>query len=263
MPEAARRPLRPFPALGLLLLLFPAAAFAGDPVEDARIRESESFIETLARFAEARDKKALAEALPRFVKIHNELKTEGARAKVRRAVGALLDDEELGAVRMKAADAFGRINDPKGGWQELRGHMPDVSIEACGPFPLRVVQAVGALAPDEAITALRRLMEKAKDANVSRYAIQALGKYGWSSKRVRILKDLATLLSKMRPGAIDPRKGRGGGGEAARQRYQFLRETLTAALNELTGQALESADAWIVFYKENKKSPKKLFKVER
>jgi hypothetical protein len=248
--------------LGIAVACLPAGeALAADPAEEARIAEAENLIGVLERFAEATDKQGLAGALPRIVKSHNELKTDSVRRKLQAALGGVLGGDALGAVRMKAADALGRLNDPPGAWKHLRRHLPSVREKACGPFPLRVIQAVGALAPDAAITSLERLMEDAKDANVSRYAIQALGKYGWSKKRVRVLEDVARYLQKLRPGGGGG--GRTGRGASSRQRYDFLRATITAALNELTGQELVSADAWIELYEANKKTPKKLFKVQR
>jgi hypothetical protein len=124
-----------------------------------------------------------------------------------------------------------------------------------------VIQAVGALAPEPAVAALQRLMGKAKDANVSRYAIQALGKYGWSKQRVKVLGELLTYLKKLRPGGVA--KGSKGGGQAARERYNFLRLTLVAALDELTGQKLRDPEKWLATYKDNKKQLGKLFTFER
>lgn len=250
-------------AVGIWALLSAAApAFAEDPAEDARVREAQNLVEVLARLRTAGDKDGLSDAFGRVVKAHNELRTDAMRGKLQSALGDVLGDEGLGAVCLKAADALGQLNDPAGGWQQLRRHLPGVQEEAVGPFPLRVIQAVGALAPDAALGPLEQLVEKAKDPNVSRHAIQALGKYGWSRKRLRALTSLGDLLVKLRPGGADALQGRGGGRDA-RERYDFLRGTLTAALNELTGQTLESAEAWIALYKTHKRSPKVLFKVER
>ncbi len=243
------------------LLLFAAPVQAGDPVEEARIRDAENALSVLANLEKAKDKARLAEALANLEKMHNALKTDSMRGKIQSAIGGLIKSDDLGAVRMKAADSLGRLNDPRGAYAQLKGHLPAVKVTAAGPLPLRVIQAVGSLAPDAAIAPLKRLMEKAKDANVSRYAIQALGKYGWSKKRVSILKDMGSFLTKLRPG-VGPKGGRGGG-RKARERYSFLSGTLTAALNELTGQELVSAEEWLALYKANKKSPKKLFKVDR
>lgn len=226
------------------------------------MRGAESFLETLEGLQAQQDRPKLDAALVRVVKIHNELRTDAVRARLQRAVGELLGDEALGATRMKAADALGRFNDPTGVWKVLRSHLPSVKEKACGPLPLRVVQAVGSVAPDAAIPQLTKLMEKAEDANVSRYAIQALGKYGWSRRRAKVLASLASFLQRLRPGGVDPRKGRGGG-EEARQRYEFLRATLVAAMNEITGQKIEGPDPWLEAVKANKRSLEKLFLIER
>ena len=245
-------------AILTVALLGAAVAGADDPAEDGRIGEANTFLEHLATLQEAKRKDELAVALVKAVQIHNGLKTDAVRAHLQQGVGNLLGDEALGAVRMKAADALGKFNDPDGAYAQLRPHLPPTKDPTVGPFPLRVVQAVGALAPDAALATLTKLMEKGKDANASRYAIQALGKYGWSKQRAKVLGSLAAFLKKLRPGGLDPRKGKAGG-EAARERYDFLRVTLVTALNELTGRKLETPEQWLDLVKENKRTLEKLF----
>ncbi len=247
--------------LALALLATPASA--GDPVEDARIAEAKNLLEKLDAWTSDANKAKLEAAMPKLVKVHNELKTNSMRAKLQKAAGAMLRKEELGAIRMLAADNLGRMNDPKGAYKQLKPFLPSTKVTAAGPFPLRVIQVVGTLAPEAAISSLTQLMEKAKDSNVSRFAIQALGKYGWSRNRTKVLTSLAEFLRRLRPGGSDLRKGRAGG-EAARVRYQFLQQTLVAALLELTGQkAHDTADKWLAAWKANKKTPAKLFAFER
>ncbi len=251
--------------LALACLCFLAApAWAGDPVEDARIAEAKRHLELLSAATKAADKPALERILPKVEKTHNELKTNSWRAKLQKAVGAVVGEEACGRMRSIAADALGRFNDPKGAYKVLKPHLPSTKVTAAGPVPLRVIQAVGALAPDSAIPTLTQLMEKAKDANVARFAVQALGKYGWSRNRQKVLTSIAEYMRKLRPGAIDPRSGRGGGGAAQRERYQILQQTMVVALQELTGQkSLDSAEKWLIAWKEHKKKPAKLFTFKR
>ncbi|MDJ0521028.1 MAG: HEAT repeat domain-containing protein [Planctomycetota bacterium] len=246
----------------VFLLGLVAVASAADPAEDARIREAKTLIERLGTLAKAADKPGVERALPRLVKLHNELKSGSTRAKLQKAAGALLGEESLGGTRLAVADAFGRLNDPKGAWKVLKGYLPATKLTAVGPLPLRVIQAVGALAPDAAIPTLQQLMHKSKDANVSRYAIQALGRYGWSKRRVAVLDELLGFLKRLRPGNVAYKKGQAGG-DAARRRYAFLRETLVAALDTLTGRKLGDPDKWLEAYKENKKQLGRLFTFER
>jgi len=248
--------------VALLLAMGAGSAYAGDPVEDARVAEATNLLERMAAFRAEKKKPELEKALAKLPKIHNELESNSVRAQLQKALGALMADEGLRATRSVAADTLGRLNDPKGAWKQLAPFLPSVKTEAAGPFPLRVIQAVGVLACDTSISFLLKLMEKAKDANVSRYAIGALGKYGWSRRRVAVLGDLAKFLRKLRPGGSGPRKGRGGG-RKARERYNFLQLSLVSALNELTGQKIASADLWLAAYKDHKKSPAKMFTFER
>lgn len=264
-------PPRPLRLLGLALLWGSVLcggearvplAYAGDPVEDARVASAETLLKQVATLRAAQRRPELERALARVPQAHNALKTRAARAKLRAELGQVMGAQELGSTRSIAADVLGQLNDPKGAWKELKPFLPAVKLKAAGPFPLRVIQAVGVLACDASITSLMKLMEKAKDPNVARYAIGALGKYGWSKRRVSVLGDLVDFLRKLRPGGTDLRKSRGGG-RAARERYNFLQLSLVAAMNELTGQKLDSADKWLSASKEHKKALTKLFIFER
>jgi len=226
------------------------------------VREADTLVQRLGTLADEKNKDEIERVLPRLVKLHNELASRAARAKLLKVVDRLLGDAELGGVRMTAATALGRVNDPAAAWKVLKTYLPTVKDEAVGPFPLSVVQAVGALAPDAALSTLLQLMEKADDTNVSRYAIQALGKYGWSKQRVKVLGELLDHLKRIQPGVGGGQAGKAGG-EAARVRFEFLRTTLVAALDELTGQKLADVDKWLAAYKDNKKALAKLFVVER
>ncbi|MDF1699637.1 MAG: hypothetical protein P1V36_00565 [Planctomycetota bacterium] len=255
--------LRTLVAIGTSLLLFAAPAWAGDPVEDARIAEANTLLANLAAWTKAGDKPRLEKALPKAEKVHNELKTNSVRVKVQKAVGAIIGTEACGRVRMLAADSLGRFNDPKGAYKQLKPHLPPVKEAAAGLVPLRVVQATGALAPDTAIGTLTQLMEKAKDANVSRHAVQALGKYGWSRSRNRVLTSMAEYLRRLRPGGNNLKNGRVGGA-ATRERFRMLEQTMIVALQELTGQkTLDSTEKWLAAWKANKKQAAKLFTFER
>jgi hypothetical protein len=247
-----------------LLLLGPwAAARAEDPLEAGRVLAAEHLLEVFATFLEADRGPEAAEAFPRLVEAHNTLRTEPVRRRILASLAEALDQEALGLdVRLQAADALGRVNDADGAWKHLKRHVPDRREEAAGPLPLRVLQAVGALAPDGALKVLTDLMEKAEDANVSRHAIQALGKYGWSKRRVKVLEALVDAMRRLRPGGLDPRKGRGGG-EAVRERFAFLQETFVAALDELTGREIGSVDGWFAAVEAHRRDLEALFLVER
>lgn len=185
------------------------------------------------------------------------------RVKLQKALGKIVGEEACGRVRMLAADSLGRLNDPKGAYKVLKAHLPTGKETAVGPVPLRVIQATGALAPDGAISTLSKLMEKGKDANASRFAAQALGKYGWSKHRTKVLTTLAEYLRRLRPGGSNLKAGRYGG-EAARERFQMLQQTMVVALQELTGRKeLDTADKWLEAWKAGKKKPAALFTFER
>ncbi len=249
-------------ALAVLWLCLAGRAQAADPAEDARAREADRLITKLDASVAAGKRQDVERALPRLVKLHNELKSASVRGKLLKAAGRVMATASLGATRTAAATALQDVNDPKAAWKELKRFMPSVKVVAAGPFPLGVVQSVGVLAPDGALPTLLQLMGKAKDDNVARYAIQALGKYGWSKQRVRVLGALLSYLKRLRPGGTNIRKGKAGGA-ASRGRYQFLRATLVAALDELTGRKFAEVDKWLAAYKEHKRKLDALFTFKR
>ena len=232
-------------------------------MEDARVAEATNLLEKLETFTKAADKEKLEQALPKVEKAHNELRTESVRVKLQKALADIVGEEACGRARLLAADSLGRLNDPDGVWKQLKKLLPDVREATVDPVPLRVIQAVGALAPDAAISSLTQLLERGKDANASRHAAQALGKYGWSKRREAVLKTLAEYLRRVRPSQRGGGKGRGGG-EAARERYAMLRDTMVVAMQELTGRKeLDSDEKWLEAWKTHKKKPGALFTFER
>ena len=123
-------------AATVLLLCLAGRAWAADPAEEARAREAEALITRLAAAVEAHKKPDVERALPRLVKLHNELKSAPVRAKLLKAAAGVMSVEKLGAARMSAADALAKVNDPKAAWKELKRFLPSVKVKAAGPFQL-------------------------------------------------------------------------------------------------------------------------------
>ena len=250
--------MRPLQLLAVVLLLA-GPLEAGDPVEEGRLRDAQALLDELAVLRAERKKSEIKTALEKLDDIHNKLKSKPMRAKLQAEAGRVLKDDGLGAgARLLAAETLGKLNDPKGAYKQLKPLWPNAKDETVDPLPLSVVRSVGLLAPEAAIGPLVDLASKAKDPNAARYAIASLGYYGYSKSRTRVLKELATLLGKLKPGRFGGSGGRGSG-EAARQRYQFLYQTIVSALNELTGRELTTPEEWESLYKQNKKKLEKLF----
>mgnify|MGYP001813754465 FL=1 len=230
-------------------------AGAGDPELEAT---AQGLAEQIATLRTEKDSSAMAEALRTFVRVHNELESKTLRHDLQHAVGKVLKDRRMGAARELAAEALGQIDDPKGGYNHLKRMLPSRKTEEVTPLELAVLRSVGNLRRDSAIKTLLELMAKAKDREVSKEAISALGGYGGSKRRVTILKELVTYMQRTQPHYTPGKRI----SQAARERWNVLRGPLLSALNRLTGQQLSSPEDWASLYRSNKRNLKVLFSDE-
>lgn len=251
------------PLLLVAIAVGGAAAWAEDPLEKVRIEDAQSLLARIGTLHEAKDRAALEAELPGLVRLHNELLHTGMRSKLQAAAGDLVGDEELGALRLLAVDALAQLKDPDGAWKQLRPHVPAPADETVPQLGLRVLDAVGRLAPHAAIPSLVALMEKGKDLNAARYAAAALGGYGWSKKRAKVLGELGTQLRRLRPGGLEASPDGRGAGQALRERYDALGATILDALNRLTGQRIDGPDQWLEALEKAEKDPESLFRNRR
>ncbi len=238
-------------------------AFASDPDEEYRVKDAAKLVEKIEAQHEAKDRAGLKVTYKQAVALHNKLRTPAARSKLQDAIGDVVKDKDLVIVlRLEAVDALGELYDEKGAYKQLKKFMPKEKDETAGQLEMRVLSAVDKLAPDTAVKDLFNLAKKGKDMNAATAAVRALGSYSYSKQRVKILKQLIEFMASLAPGAVRGGSNRGMGG-AARARFRSLQAPLIAALNKLTGQSFETAEAWHEAYKANKSKPSKLFKTER
>lgn len=243
----------------LLIALHSGLAHGEDPLEALRQEDVATCVGRLGAARLQAQKDQVRPLLDEAVALHNLLASDTHRRRLQAAVGALLGDESMGGARLDAADALGRFKDPDGAYRQLRPHLPGVRDEAASPLAIRVLDAVGALAPDAAAAVLTDLMQKAADVNVARHAIQALGGYGWSRRRLKVLDSLLETLRRLRPAGPDARSGRGSGA-GSRERYNALQPALVEAMNRLTGQQLAGPDQWFALAEAHKKDLEPIFR---
>ena len=125
--------------------------------------------------------------------LHNALDDKPMRARLQAAVGDVLAEEALAATRLKAADVLGDLHDEKV-WTPAEARVAGADLEAALPLHLRVVAAAGKVAACASVTPLLDLAKKAKDPNLVRASVEALGGFGWAKNRVTILLDLGGLI---------------------------------------------------------------------
>ena len=247
----------------MLMLCLVTPAFARDFEEEGRVRDADALIVKIEEAQAAKSGGSLRTLLAQVPVLHNKLRTRSAMQKLQKAVGSVLGDADLKTtVHLVAVDVAAKLHDDKGVWSLLKKVLPQARDEAAGQVGLRALDALGTVAPGEAISTLKDLAKKAKDPEVAVRAVRALGGYRLDKKRVQILKFLVDLAARIRPGRGGQGAGRGTGREA-RDRYQRLNRPLVDALNKLTGRTHEGIDVWLEVYKQNKKEPETLFRISR
>lgn len=254
---------RLLPVVVFLCLCLVTPAQARDFEEEGRVRDAEALIVKLGEAQAAKGAGPIQALLAQVPALHNKLRTKSAMQKLQKSVGAVLADKDLKVtVHLVAVDTAAKLHDDKGVWSLLKAVLPEARDEAADQVGLRALDALRTVAPDAAISTLSNLAKKAKDQEVAVRAIRALGGFRLAKKRVQILKFLADLAARIRPGRGGQGGGRGAGREA-RERYQRLSRPLVDALNSLTGRTHEGIDVWLTIYKDNKKEPEKLFRIQR
>lgn len=219
---------------------------------------AKAVVERIKALRKAKNSTDMPAALEKLVKYHNALESKTLRHALQHVAGQILEDKKMGAARVGAAEALAKLNDAAGAYKHLKRSLPTLKTEAAGPVELAALKAVGSLAPDPAISTLVGLLAKAKDNNVAKEAAVALGAFGRSKKRVRVLEAIVDCLRRAKPSRAPGKRV----GAATRARWGAIGGPMVSSLNRLTGQKIRDADEWFDLYKSMKKSPKKLFLAE-
>ena len=171
--------------------------------------------------------------------------------------GRILRDKTLGSARAEAADALGRLNDESAAYKQLSKALPSYKDRTVDALGLRVIGAIGYLAPDAGVSSLLTLAERSADPNAATHAVRALGGFGYSRHRGKILASLLKRSKARAPGGT--RKGDRGVDDEARRLWQALSDEIVSALNTLTGRRVADIQGWYTLQKQHKKSLEKLF----
>ncbi len=245
--------------LTLFLVLASAApAVAKDYEEEGRVRDALALCTKIDAAAKAKDREILEPAIKQIPPLHNKLRTKSAIAKLQKSLGKVLRDKEQNVVvRTRAAEAFGEMFDERGVWAQLKPALPSPKEENVDQVGLAVLTALAKVQADSAIGSLQDIAKAARDAVAARLAIRALGEYSYSKKRESVLKFLIQEITRIRPGRNKDVKGR-----INTERYLDVRDAVVSALNRLTRRNLDGVGPWLGLYKENKKTPEKLFRTQ-
>lgn len=236
---------------GLLTLATPPAMGADDADKLAEAKQLTADIDAARK---AKDGSVAGGLLKSVPALHNAIENKPARGKLQKAAGSLVKAKGLEDLGSTAVATLAELNDPKGAYKQLKKHMPSPKDKnEITDLGKAVLAAVAKLAPDSAIGALTDLAEKSRDYTAGALAVNALGHYKASKKRVAILEELIKLISRFQP----PR-GQQVGAETEK-RWKAMAEPLIIACNRITTRRETSPDAWLSLWKENKKKPDLLF----
>lgn len=246
----------PLLALSLVLaLLLPGRPAGADAA--ARAAEANALLARLVALVKAKDRAGLEPELAKVAAVHNALDDAALRGRLQAAVGDALGEADLGSARVKAAEVLGDLHDERV-WLQLKRALPAPELEAALPVHLAVVKAAGRVAAPAAAAPLSELARKARDPNLSRAAIEALGGFGWARNRAGVLRDLLDLVPLTDGGAGGGARGAKASPEAAAA-WRALKPTLLASLNTLTGRTEASLEHWQALEKQHRKDLEALF----
>ena len=217
---------------------------------------AQALAERLQSMIAGKDRAGLTKTLPQLVTVHNACRSKNDRALLLKTAAQVLAHDGLGSARGVAADCLGRLNDEAGALRPLARHLPSTKDETVSALSLRVIAAMGYLAPDAGVAPLLNLVHKSADPNAATHAVRALGGFGYSKHRQKILLALLKRSKASAPGQSKSKKGVNS--DAARM-WRALNGEITSALNQLTGRRLPDIEAWHKLHKAHKKKLSKLF----
>lgn len=236
--------------LAALLAALAPALRAEEPASEVK-----AFVDKIEELRKAADESGLKGELKKAVDLHNGLTDPAAKSAVQDAIGKVLKDKKSGDARIAATVSLAALNDHKGAWKHLKAVLPDKKLEAAEPIDLAVLDAVGKVADEGAIPPLLELAESAKDKAIARDAAQALAGFtGAGKKRVVILEGLMSIAVKIKPSA-----GTKGVSQEAQARWSDVGNAIGKTFNVLTGRNIATWEEIEVLWKDNKKTPAKLF----
>lgn len=252
-------------ALGALIA-FPAGADAeeGDRSVEQRLKDVQSSIKKHLKDKDSEGLVADAEVL---VTLYSEAEPlPKVQTKVLETLGGLTKVRFDEQIVMGVFTDLAGLEDPRGA-KYIRPFLKQKKPTQAPKVLRAAVEAAGLLPHDSLVGPLLKIVDKSKTWPVAASAMEALGSYGRSKKRVKILEALVKTTLKSRSGG----KGRMGGGSGGGMgdefvpdgyipqseggpsgRWASLAGELGPTLNKLTGQKVTSLSDWFLLVKQRK-----------
>lgn len=213
----------------------------------------------------AGDADAITTHLTTLARAYPVAADDADRARLLKSVARVLrfkDDD----VRSAALDAFDDMGNAAA-WRYYRSLLRGADGKVFRPLMRQAIQLTGSLTPEAAVPTLTKIMKKAKRPEAAAEAMRALGRFGASKHRVRILGEIVQTTRKEKPGYRGRDNpiyvGRSYSGADTRDRWQALVGTMVRSANELTGRNILSAEDWFALWRENRRDPRVLFVQEQ
>lgn len=225
------------------------------PFAEAKERsEAETLVKRLTQLRKAGDQSELSQAVDEVADIYKRTGPAAEKTKLRKELGKIAKQKDLGMARSAAVRALVALDDPKLAWQELSSLLPAAKVAEASDLDLSVVQAAGGLAQDKAVKPLLGLVGKAKDPRLAAAAAEALGGFRTPPKtRLFVLKELFAAGARLAAAA-----GAEGAKEAVVERWKVLDPAFTQGLNQVSGQTLTSFEEWRALWETHKADPKQI-----
>jgi hypothetical protein len=258
---------------GLSGLLCLAAGVAADETDlSARVT---AHLALIAEHEKAGDPAALVMDVKTAVALFQEAAAEEkVQLELVKAVGGLSKSRDE-TLAIAAIGALGEMKHEEGA-KYLKSHLRVFDEDVVDPVVTAAIEASGQIAADGAVAALIKMVEKSENYDVAAKAMRALGNFGRSRHRTKILEALVDTTKRVKPGG-PPRRGgppespAGGAGSGepppmtnpnrgSTARWGVLAPVLPEALNQLTGQQFPSADDWFDLVDEHKRNLNDLFR---
>lgn len=238
-------------------------AFAA-PADAADASDAPDHVKLLRDHLRAKDGDGIKDELNLISAAYGRTAGKVTRTRMLAAVGQALrmKNEDI---QSAALDAFEEMKDPDA-WRHYGSFLKRSFKKEFPRLSSQAMDVTRALTPDAAIAPLLLIVKKSKNLAAAAKAVETLGAYRQSRRRMKILAALIAATQKEKPGVrgrdntvvYGPRST----GEQARNRWHALARPMVVAANELTGQDYASAEDWFDAWRTYKRKPRELFRDE-
>lgn len=233
---------------GLCLLALPLAstprlACGADAPADDAAAQCKALLAEIEAAVSAKDDGKVTAAVKKVPPLYKSTQDQAARGPLLKELGSLVKQTKLESARRAALNAIVEAEDAKEGTKILMAVYPKDDVEDIEKFNCDIVKAIGALHADSAIPALVETFKKAKQPDLSAEAVTALGNYGKSKQREKVLEEIYKAGKNMVP----PRSAGAGGGKVSPEtqaRWQAVAPAIGKALDTLTGDSVGDPAEW-------------------